>query len=81
MKARGDYDKKDHFGCRCIYSANICAIKDLDPGEEAAYVSQLCSSAATHIPSAENIIASDANQISYSDCMADHGYLDRVSAD
>ena len=58
-----------------------CAIKDLDPGEEAAYVSQLCSSVAAHTPSAENIIASDANQISYSDCMAEHGYLDRVSAD
>ena len=24
-----------------------CVIKDLDPGEEAAYVSQLCSSIAT----------------------------------
>jgi len=58
-----------------------CAIKDLDPGEEAAYVSQLCSSIATYIPPAEDIIASDANQISYSDCMADHGYLEKVSAD
>ncbi len=58
-----------------------CAIKDLDLGEEAAYVSQLCSSIATHIPPAEDIITSDANQISYLDCMADHGYLEKVSAD
>ena len=61
--------------------ASSCAIKDLEPREEAAYVSRICTSMANHMPPAEDIVYSDATRISYSDCMADHGYLEKISTD
>jgi hypothetical protein len=66
----------------CVATALVliscCAYKELTPGEVQAYVDNLCRSAANHIPTAEQITYGDPNPISYSDCMIDHGYLEKL---
>ena len=66
----------------CVATALVltssCAYKELTPGEAQAYVYNLCRSAVNHIPAAEQITYGDPNPISYSDCMVDHGYLEKL---
>jgi len=57
-----------------------CAYQEFTPGEAQVYVDNLCRSAANHIPTAEQITYGDPNPISYSDCMVDHGYLEKLSS-
>ncbi|MAZ24874.1 MAG: hypothetical protein CMK41_03725 [Porticoccaceae bacterium] len=55
-----------------------CVRGSLTPGEEAAEISNFCSSAASRLPSVDDVIVSDDNLISFGECMSDHGYIDQI---
>jgi hypothetical protein len=58
-----------------------CALEPMEPGEEASYVNGFCSSQAYRLPSPEEIVVSDSITTTYSECMIDHGYLDKAIID
>ena len=55
-----------------------CAHKDLNHTESQEYVDNLCRSVANRIPSPENMTM--LPNISYSDCMVNHGYIEKLSS-
>ncbi|MBT3672856.1 MAG: hypothetical protein HOE58_01425 [Porticoccaceae bacterium] len=55
-----------------------CAHKELNPQEAQAYVDKLCRSAANYIPAAGNMTM--LPNVSYSECMVNHGYLEKLSS-
>ena len=55
-----------------------CALEPMETEEEASYVNQFCSDIANRLPSPSDIVVSDSNMITYSECMVDHGYLEKA---
>ena len=55
-----------------------CALEPMATEEEAAYVNQFCSDIANRLPSPSDIVVSDSTMITYSECMIDHGYLEKA---
>ncbi len=55
-----------------------CALEPMETGEEASYVNEFCSHIANRLPSPKEIVASDSTMITYSECMVDHGYLEKA---
>ena len=55
-----------------------CALEPMETEGEASYVHQFCSDIANRLPSPSDIVVSDSNMITYSECMVDHGYLEKA---
>lgn len=55
-----------------------CALELMETGEEASYVNRFCSDIANRLPSPRDIIVSDSTTITFSECMVDHGYLEKA---
>jgi hypothetical protein len=55
-----------------------CAHKELTPGEVQRQVDTLCRAAANHIPRIEELTT--LPNVSYSECMVEHGYIEKLSS-
>jgi len=55
-----------------------CAYKDLNHTESQEYVDSLCRSAANRTQIPENITM--VPSVSYSDCMVNHGYIEKLAS-
>ena len=55
-----------------------CALETKENEEEAYYLNKFCSDIANRLPKTRDIVVSDSNIITYSECMVDHGYLEKA---